>query len=1044
MNGRLRFSPQRPPLLPERSSRGACAEALLLPASLLLLCAAFAPGAARGQDEAPASADVPAALIGELNSLAIPPEKAVAESVKRRQYRKILRLGDEAVSKHPQARNLPLVWSAMLDAAQGLALLDRDEEARQRMFELAGKLAASEARPALRLVADLVLTHGALAQAPKDSPEAALAVARFADRYAGTEAEANSLMCAARLAFEIAQQRLYRFLLQKLTHFRGEPGVVAFLRGRVYYRWNPLGNQFFEGRLPRLGGGALLLPGDMLGHHTVVAFWSAATPDLAFKMAPLTELQKTWGDAFKVVGVNVDRQRFAAESCIRKFGWEWLHVGSALGPDDPVFLRYGASNLPHFCVIRADGKIAGDRADAIEGCARNGGLAQAIIFLRCGEYLVVERRDPEPLRREPEPATEPAGRRIPVETLSAIRAGFAAPLLRYRLTDAESAQRYATVLKLGEEAEKKHPGSPDLARVRAWMLVAAQGLDILKTPLAPPHRARPIAERLLASGASKEQNLLAQACLTRERVRAETEGEAAEARVREFVEAYKGSPRENEALACAAILAREAANEELQDELLGLLRPRAAEDRRLWEVFRILGSASEAGRPFRARLPLLDGGALAVPEDLGGRLAIVCFFSLPLQGEARESLLEHLRQLRDWQRDQDPADVQVIAVSLDEDARGVKECARREGWTWPVAWSGRGWRDPVAETYGDWAADRYPHALLLDARGMITCDLRPSNGGSYRWWRDYRHQPPQIAVAAAQSLKQIYLDRATAAMKEERYADAEKGLNRVLAGAPPHGAPVAWLARARARAGQKKSAAALEDLNLLLKPVDLGKQGLPNADEAYALRARLLEEAGKKAEAERDRQAAEQWRARLASARQRAQTTKDEHVRRWTVAGPFGLTCTQVVLGPQHPDGLLPPERKLDLAAACTGEHGAKLVWKTVAAGADEYVNLESVCGKMDCSAAFAAAYVHSPLKQACRATLGCECQTAVSINGQAAHLSSGNRPAYRNQEEFTVELNAGWNQILLRLMPVAARSGFYFRIAGGEQGLRFALRPEE
>ena len=207
--------------------------ALIVIAALGWTFALSRPSRAAEPPATPPQRAVPPSAIKEMSSLLVRPDADLSHALKLRQYATVLRLGRDLEKEYPAAPDLHLVRSIMLQAAQGTAVLERTEQHRQDLLRLARRIAGSDAPPESRLLADLLLAQARRAQAEPGSPEAALAVAEFAEKYIGTRAEAQSLMSATLMAFDIGHLELLKVFQTKLrTSFAGEPGVAAFLRDR--------------------------------------------------------------------------------------------------------------------------------------------------------------------------------------------------------------------------------------------------------------------------------------------------------------------------------------------------------------------------------------------------------------------------------------------------------------------------------------------------------------------------------------------------------------------------------------------------------------------------------------------------------------------------------------------------------------------------------------------------------------------------------------------------------------------------------------------
>ncbi len=707
---------------------------------------------------------MPSSAIREMSSLLVRPDADLSHVKKLRQYATILRLGRDIEKRYPAAPDLHIVRNIMLQAAQGIAVLERTEQRRGELLELARRIAGSDAPPESRLLADLLLAQARRANAEPASPEAALAVAEFAEKYIGTKAEAKSLMSATLMAFDIGHSELLKVFQTKLrTSFAGEPGVAAFLRNRSGTFVNA--GRIFEGSLALGDGRELRLPMDFIGHCILINFWSADTPHAEFKLADLKAFDRSvqGNGIVHILGVNVDPDARRAARFAKRHGLLWPHAFRARGLDDPLLLRYGNVPLPSYCVIRGDGRIVSDQLSflgRIRGDA-DWRFERIMTFLRSGEFLVCEpsfktshrrgRRvrgerpnpvndhDPKPDRPPSSAVSAPSAVKavgdVPQEVLERIQACFTAPPSRYRLPESESERLYKEALRLGEEAEKRFEGAGNLVAVRNRMIVAAQGMGVLKMDPRYMERAASIARRVMESRVSPEASLLAHMALTRSELRktvdwgaAGTSGPSAGQTDRAsdilqaFTKRFTGTGVEARALAVGAVLAMEVAREELHEEWLGTLRERHGGKEHLREFLRAFQAYSLEGKSFEAEFTLLDGTKLRLPDDFRGNLAVVVFFQLGGQGQAdRRSRAMHdtLRELNrlSGMLDKHKA-VAAVGICLDGDRATVEASAKKQKWKWHVA-LGKGSQDETALRYSASHMTGRPHYLLLSREGVV-------------------------------------------------------------------------------------------------------------------------------------------------------------------------------------------------------------------------------------------------------------------------------------------------------------------------------------
>ncbi|MHC4506554.1 MAG: hypothetical protein ACYTFI_24935, partial [Planctomycetota bacterium] len=575
------------------------------------------------------------------------------------------------------------------------------------------------------------------------------------------------------------------------TSFAGEPGVAAFLRNRYNIFANA--GRTFEGSLSLNDGRDLRLPMDIIGHCILINFWSADTPHAELKLADLKTFDRHSNGIVHILGVNVDPNARGAAKFARRHGLLWPHAFRARGIGDPLLLRYGNVPLPSYCVIRGDGRIVSDQLSflgRIRGDA-DWRFERIMTFLRSGEFLLRPGASPSTTKTPRTPRETGDGQDketlgdpgalvvsdVPQQVLERIQACFTPPPARYRLPESESEKLYKEALRLGEEAEKRFAKAGNLVAVRNLMIVAAQGMGVLKMDPRHMERAASIARRVLESRVSSEQSLIAHMALARSELRKTADWGAAALRraqdggtelvegvagpsgpstgqtdrvrgiLQAFTKRFTGTGVEARALAVGAILAMETARDELHEKWLGTLRERHGDDGHLREFLRAFQAYSLEGKSFEADLALLEGTTLRLPDDFRGNLAVVVFFQLggheqaDKRSRARHDTLRELNRLNGM-LDKHKA-VAAVGICLDGDREtleeALEESAKKQKWKWHVALAASGSAQrrapsvPVAEQrktgrtssaadlmkYSACHMTGRPHYLLLSKEGTI-------------------------------------------------------------------------------------------------------------------------------------------------------------------------------------------------------------------------------------------------------------------------------------------------------------------------------------
>jgi serine/threonine protein kinase len=147
-------------------------------------------------------------------------------------------------------------------------------------------------------------------------------------------------------------------------------------------------------------------------------------------------------------------------------------------------------------------------------------------------------------------------------------------------------------------------------------------------------------------------------------------------------------------------------------------------------------------------------------------------------------------------------------------------------------------------------------------------------------------------------------------------------------------------------------------------------------------------------------------------------------VQEFLVVGPFGDNLAEVQ----------PPEENPDPAAEYDGKK-----WKLAQANTAGYLDLRAIFAA-DYVSVYAMTFVHSPRPQKVPMWLGSDDGVRVWVNGKLVHEVERNRKATANEDKVNVELNQGWNKVLVKVINVTGPHGLYLRFNG--TGYRISRTP--
>ena len=153
------------------------------------------------------------------------------------------------------------------------------------------------------------------------------------------------------------------------------------------------------------------------------------------------------------------------------------------------------------------------------------------------------------------------------------------------------------------------------------------------------------------------------------------------------------------------------------------------------------------------------------------------------------------------------------------------------------------------------------------------------------------------------------------------------------------------------------------------------------------------------------------------------QTLEDEllPVRNWQVVGPF-----------PNPQGKgfhkqFAPETGVDPSAAYSAGHGESLRWQPARSSTSGFVHLNPLFAQQTAACAYAVVYVKSPTAREAVIWAGSSGGHKIWLNGWEVFSILRQRKAKLGQDRVAVQLQAGWNEVLLKVPQRQGEWGFYF-----------------
>lgn len=731
----------------------------------MLLCACLIlflvlPHPCPAQEPAAPSPGIPETKITALKKELAEAGGATSSLRKLRAYKNVARDGEDLLEDSPAAPNRFRVLEIVFQARKRLIGLDNSDRNREELFETCAQLAqAPDEQAELRLEADLLLSEKSLSLKGADVEERSRALEELIKRYRGTTAEVKSLIIASQIAPKLGALDLEKTLFNTMKErFPADHDVIQMRRKHV---GSSSLEVMFGGSFTRVDGVPLNFPHDLMGHLSIMVFWSQDTPGFELYLKQVKELEIQYPGRFDIFSFNLDELPDSGVATLRKLELDWTVMRLPGGRNHPAFRSY-ATKDPDGIFVNAYGRALlapkGAQGEKFELNAERISderyLAQ-LQSLFIGDFLVTAEPD-EP--RSPK--------------LAAIQECFIAAPFRYRLKPEQALANYTKASKLCTDAIKTEPkvGIPALRNRR---IIALMGMWNLAGE--PAHLAEAVkeAKAALAMTLPPGADVVSRFCLAKDTLRT-NEAVKMEAVVSAFLADCGGTEAPVSAVAAAAILALDANARDLHERtratLLSvpqsdnpMLWPVAAYLRDLVHTYDVLRAnfiyrhskrerqlrmrthiANLGGEARRDRLPeielkTLDGGTLSLPRDSAGKLTLLVFVEpsagpnaeFPLNDDEegkvkkggtaataweRVGLLSHACVLAERHVNKD---LNTIVAVLSDDAARIAALMKAREFTCQATMVPGGLANPMVRRLGILSADLTPNFFLIRRDGSI-------------------------------------------------------------------------------------------------------------------------------------------------------------------------------------------------------------------------------------------------------------------------------------------------------------------------------------
>ena len=162
----------------------------------------------------------------------------------------------------------------------------------------------------------------------------------------------------------------------------------------------------------------------------------------------------------------------------------------------------------------------------------------------------------------------------------------------------------------------------------------------------------------------------------------------------------------------------------------------------------------------------------------------------------------------------------------------------------------------------------------------------------------------------------------------------------------------------------------------------------------------------------------------------------------WNVVGPFANPRTLGTELSAAVDSSYGPERDPSLTAVYSTLENRQLRWKRASASPDGQIRLNPHFQPNEWVAAYAQAFLYSPVEGEATLLFGADDAHVLWLNGEKISQRQGRHISRADDLAATVSLRAGWNRLLLKVADLDGGWAFQLRVADPEGVYRWSARP--
>jgi len=156
----------------------------------------------------------------------------------------------------------------------------------------------------------------------------------------------------------------------------------------------------------------------------------------------------------------------------------------------------------------------------------------------------------------------------------------------------------------------------------------------------------------------------------------------------------------------------------------------------------------------------------------------------------------------------------------------------------------------------------------------------------------------------------------------------------------------------------------------------------------------------------------------------------------WNIIGPFEAKDMSYLTT------AYPPETETSLNKSYPGKNNQPVSWQVIKAPASGYVALNEMIEPSEQAVAYGLTYLYSPEPRQVTLLVGSDDGVKLWVNEALVLTNPAYRGAYPDQDRVSVNLKAGWNKVLIKVLQGSGGWGFYLRIPDPRGEYRWSPKP--